>query len=101
MPLFKCLVTIMAKNAENLNDLASKCIHWKYFQIFFLADSLKTGKCIQDAECDVAVNLCQYNFQIKILKQMVFPREQMFECSDGDQFKNIGTMKCSFCSSLL
>lgn len=22
---------------------------------------------------------------------MVFPREQMFECSDGDQFKNIGT----------
>lgn len=58
---------------------------------FFLADSLKTGKCIQDAECDVAVNLCQYNFQIKILKQMVFPREQMFGCSDGDQFKNIGT----------
>lgn len=22
---------------------------------------------------------------------MVFPREQMFEGSDGDQFKNIGT----------
>lgn len=46
---------------------------------------------MQDAESDVAVYLRQYNFQIKILKQIVFPREQMFECSDGDQFKNIDT----------
>lgn len=61
---------------------------------FCLADSLKIRrdwKCIQDAEFDVAIYLRQYNSQIKILKQMVFPREQMSEHSDGAKFKNIDT----------
>lgn len=37
--LYKCLVTTMTKMDES--DLTSKWIHWKYFQFFFLVDSLK------------------------------------------------------------